>query len=400
MRIRSLWHDYRNHPMRRRRGASLMLTAVLLPVLLALVTIAIDTAVLAVARAQLKTVADAAALAGAFQLADEARVQGQTNLTTEITNAQTRARIVAQANLVLGQQAVMNANPGNVLSGDLVIGAVNPLSNIWSAPPLSDPLTTNAVMASATRDANHGSIVPTFFGRYLGFTGSQLTMQSTAMVQNYTISGFKTINNGNVNLLPIVLDSTTYNKMLTNNPLLVTDQFNYNEATNQVLPGPDGVYESKLFPVISGSPGNWGTVNIGVSSNSTSTLSDQIQYGITPAQMATYPNSTISLSTSTSPASITFGGDPGISAGIQDALTSIIGKAVTIPIYDQVAGDGNNTTYRVIGFAAVRVLSVNFQGDPKFVIVQPALLNDASVIPGTAQQTWTSGGVIRVHLTK
>ncbi|HEV3167466.1 MAG TPA: hypothetical protein VGZ22_25890 [Isosphaeraceae bacterium] len=45
-------------------------------------------------------------------------------------------------------------------------------------------------------------------------------------------------------------------------------------------------------------------------------------------------------------------------------------------------------------------MSVSFQGNPKYVIVQPTLINDASAIPGPPQTTWTQGGVVRVNLTQ
>ena len=134
--------------------------------------------------------------------------------------------------------------------------------------------------------------------------------------------------------------------------------------------------------------------------NGTSLIGSQIEYGITPAQLATFPNSTISLDYTQTPPQITFSGNPGISAGIKSYLDAIIGKPVMIPIYDINGGNGNNAWYRVIAFQGVRILSVNFQGNPKYVIVQPALVNDPTGIPGTAQSSWTSGGLIVLHLAR
>ena len=71
-----------------------------------------------------------------------------------------------------------------------------------------------------------------------------------------------------------------------------------------------------------------------------------------------------------------------------------------IPIYDSTGGNGNNAWYRVIAFAGVRILAVNFQGNPKYVIIQPALVNDRTAIPDKPLTTWTSGGLIRIHLTR
>src|SRR5579864_7669509 len=95
------------------RGTSLILVAVLMPVLLGFVALAIDTAVLATARAQLKTAADAGALAGVWPLADDSRLSGTLLLSTEIANAQAQAKAAAQANFVLGQAAVIFDNPSN-----------------------------------------------------------------------------------------------------------------------------------------------------------------------------------------------------------------------------------------------------------------------------------------------
>src|SRR5262249_33668587 len=157
------------------------------------------------------------------------------------------------------------------------------------------------------------------------------------------ISGFtSTPSNGstaNANLLPITLDKVTYAAMMQNS---TTDQFTFTPgnytyplasgAANGVSNGPDGITESRLYPRSNGYQGNWGTIKIGVANNSTATLSSQIEYGITPAQLATYPGGVIQPDPTTG--TIQFGGNPGISSGVKFALTSIIGKPVVIPIFD------------------------------------------------------------------
>jgi hypothetical protein len=326
-------------------------------------------------------------------------VQGALNLTTETANAMTRSQATGQANKVLGTAAVLFSNTANSATGDMVVGYFNPTTRAWSGPPLSNQTLTNAVMINATRASDHAGTVPTLFAGWFGFGGTKMTVTSIAMAENYPIAGFKTVNNLSANLLPIVLDSVTYNAMIART---TQDQYTYNPATNTVTSGPDGIPESVLFPVGSGNPGNWGLVNIGVSNNSTSTIAAQIQYGITPAQLATFPNSTISLDNSLSPPSITFSGNPGIKAGIKSAVDAIIGNPVTIPIYDISGGNGNNAWFRVIAFAAVRVMASSFQGNPKYVIVQPSLVFDPTAIAGPLPPTptWTSGGVVRATLAQ
>jgi Flp pilus assembly protein TadG len=382
------------------RGKVLVLTAFLMPVIVGGLALSVDTAIVAEGRAQLQTVADAAALAGALQLADNNRVTGTNNINPEMNAAQAMAVAIGQKNLVLTDVPVFQTNNGNSPNGDIVIGYLSTTDYTSPAPDTTASHSTfNSVMVNASRDSKHGGAIPGFFGNFLGISQSSLSVSAVATVQNYVINGVTTIGGGNAALLPIVLDINTYNAMLSGDPTQTTDMFTWNPSTGTVTPGADGIYESNLYPVGT-DPGNWGTVQMGVSFNSTSTLAAQIMYGITPAQLANYPNSTIALDYSQTPPQITFIGNPGISAGLQAALTSIIGKPVMIPIYDQTGAEGSNAYYRCIAFAGVRILSVNFQGNPKFVIIQPSLINDVSAIPGSAQTSWTAGGVIRLHLTR
>ena len=48
-----------------------------------------------------------------------------------------------------------------------------------------------------------------------------------------------------------------------------------------------------------------------------------------------------------------------------------------------------------------RIVAVSFQGNPKYVIIQPCLSTEPSAIadPG-APVSWTEGGVVRLHLTR
>lgn len=390
---------------RHRRGIAALMFGLTLPVFIGFATLSVDTAVLAVARSQLGTAADSAALAGARQLADEYRVRGATDLTTEISSANSRASAIAGANLALNQSVLVNQNTSNSTGGDVLVGYLDP-NNSNSTLITSQAFTTlfNSVQVTAKRTSDHTGVVPTFFGGLMGYHGSDVQVRSTATVQNYTISGFKSVNNQNVNLLPIVLDLTTYQLMMAGTlggvAGTASDQYTYNPTTNTVTSGPDGIAESKLYPVASGSPGNWGTIKVGVTNNSTSVLSSQITNGISPSQLATFPGGAIQLDSTQTPPSITFSGNPGISAGISSALQGIIGKPVSIPIYDTNGGNGNNSWYRVVAFAPVRIMSVNFQGNPKYVIVQPALVTDSTAVRGAAQSSWTSGGLIGLSLSR
>src|SRR5947208_1950258 len=105
----------------RPRGATLALTAVMLPVLMGLVAVSVDIAITATARDQLQTAADSAALAGARQLLSQARMQGTATVTSSDI-AQARSKAIAFAamphNTVLGNSATL-------ASSDVTVGYAN-----------------------------------------------------------------------------------------------------------------------------------------------------------------------------------------------------------------------------------------------------------------------------------
>ena len=389
-----------------RRGATLVLTAVMLTTILGFVALAVDTMVVAVSRHQLSIAADSGALAGASALADEHRLAPDAKLDILFTAAHDRARQFARRNAVLGQAPVIMNNTNNVATGDVVLGFIaNPTDP--ASPFLTDAdrrPNFNSVQLRASRTRERGGLVPAFFSRAIGFEGSSVRIVGTASALNYDIAGYRADVNRNSDLLPIVLDRTTYESMIDPD-VATTDQFRFDQVTGQVTSGSDGIKESQLFPVTTGYPGNWGTVNIGVSMNSTSTLGAQIRHGVTSQQLSMYPEGKLTLNQTDSNGDpfVMLEGDPGISAGIKDDLEAIIGKSRTIPIYepDGSGGNGNNAAYKIVGFAPVRVLAVNFQANPKYVVVQPALTRDPTAIPaGEPKLDWSGGGLIRLHLTR
>jgi hypothetical protein len=375
-----------------------VLATVMLVLILAVTALAVDTMVVAVAREQLGVAADAAALAGVPQLATDRRIQGVTDLSPEIQAANASASKFVRSNPVLSEIPAIYQNLANAAGGDIVVGYLDPTNpGALLVSDASAAANFNSVQVTTSRASDHGGLVPAYFSRILGFSGTTVRVQSTATAQLYSIRGYTGTTTLNAAFLPIVLDLSTYQTMMKGQ---TQDQYTYNSANKSVSAGPDGVTESLLYPAGSGNPGNWGTIQVGVTSNSTSVIGAQISDGITPQQMATYPDSTIALDPTLTPPSITFRGNPGLSAGIKDNLASIIGKPVVIPIYDQSSAQGANTWFRVVDFATVRIMAVEFSGNPKYVIVQPAIVQDSTAIAGTPATSWTSGGLLRIFLSR
>jgi len=357
--------------------------------LMAFAALAVDLGVIASAQSQLKTVTDAAALAGARQLASDRRLSTTlTNLTPEINAAVAAAILAGNANKVLNQSPLLTSS--SIVVGYIPINPAQPSASINTSVPTA----FNSVQATASIHA------PAFFAAIFRSTGSTVTATSTATVQLVQIKGFNsTSSNLPALILPITMDLNAYNNMQPNGTggdhySFSTSSY-YPPASNGVSSNPDGLKESVAYPVASGLSGNWGTIDFGVSNNSTAILNSQISSGITPAQMAReFPGGTFTLPHQ-------FSANPGISSGIKSSLTDIIGRQITIPIYDTSGGNGNNAWYRVVMFATARVVAVDMSGSNKYVIMQPALNSDPTVIGNnTSPNTWSQGGVVFLRLTR
>ncbi len=268
------------HPSRRflrRRGKILILAGLLMPVLVGGVALSVDTGVIATADAQLKTATDAAALAGARELISEARFKGTTDMATEITNAQTRAVGRGLTNAVLGIAPTIRPQDASIGYHEL-----NKPGASFFRTDVAHNL-YNSVQVKGSRVA-----VPSYFSRIFGRKSTSLSATSTATIENFPVTSFRSDLGINTGILPIALDKPTYDAMIAGT---TTDQFSffpslYNPPIdNGVRVGPDGFKESKLYPVKDGTPGNWGTINVAVSNNSTPDISRQIRNGITPDEI-------------------------------------------------------------------------------------------------------------------
>src|SRR5262245_1200421 len=183
---------------RGRKGVAAVMFGLMLPVLISLASLAVDTAMIAVARGHLSRAADAAALAGAQQLLTEARLREATDLTTEITAANSQALAFAQHNMVLGSAPVLSTNISNETGGDMLVGYLDP-DDTSSTLNSSSELTSlfNSVQVTLRRDATHGGAVPTFLAQIMGFNGCNVTVTSTATAQAFSVNGFKASGSAN-----------------------------------------------------------------------------------------------------------------------------------------------------------------------------------------------------------
>jgi hypothetical protein len=176
------------------------------------------------------------------------------------------------------------------------------------------------------------------------------------------------------------------------------DKTNYNVSLI-----PDGTREVVLFSSSATSPGNFGTVDIGGASNTTSGLMRQIYDGPNEADFAN-PEFALKLNPEDGALYSPFvaNGDTGMSTAAKAALEDIVGQPRIIPLYgpataadgtlidgpagsdeviDGVFGTGNTASYNIVKFAGVVVTKVDFSGNPKRLWIQPAFVASNRVTP-------------------
>jgi len=336
------------------RGAAAILGVFLLVALATLTAITIDFGYIHVAETQLRRSADAAAMAGCW----EVFVQQDTG---EELDSTLPMLVVNSANVIASKNVVGDISP-LLRHDDVELGNYHPVDG-WIDSSISQ---ANAVRVTLHRGAGANSELPLLFAALTG-RGSQ-AMQATAVAAMLnSVDGF--IEPPSVfetrGILPIALDLESWEAAVA-----ASTVDNYQMKDGQVVSGSDGVFETDLYPKGTGAPGNRGTVDIGDSNNSTSDLSRQILHGISRQDFVDLGKPLLFDVNG----ELHLNGDTGISAGIKDELAALIGKKRIVPIFTEVSGQGNNATFTIVKFEGVRILDVKLTGkkSQKRVVVQPA----------------------------
>ncbi len=352
---------------RPRSGSIVVLSAFLIVILLAMVAFAVDIGYVLVVGSEMQRTADSASLAGTWELLEQRRVEGADNEYFDLyldEYARMETSQYTGFNKVAGQTAFVNYD-------DVEVGFLADFSDPTMPLDLSDPSRFNAVRVRIHKNANKNGEIPFFFARAMGFTSCSRQMTATAAFHDNLI-GFENPSDGsNLGILPFAFDKETWDAMMADAEVGVgDDDWAYDEATGQVSPGSDGLFEVNIYPYGEGTPGNRGTVDIGGADNSTAVIERQIIDGVSAEDLA-YHDGEIRLDDN---GELLLNGDTGISAGVKDELTDIIGLPKVVPLFREVVDPGNNCTYTIVQFVGVRVLDVDLTGalSHKSVVLQPS----------------------------
>ncbi len=349
----------------RRKGAIAVLFLFLLIVLLAMIAFAVDIGYITLVRTELQSAADSSALAAAsgyFEDPNQARAY---------------AKSYAEMHRAAGD------NIDLVTNEDVQLGVWNETARTFSVLPPGGEVGANAIRVTTRVDASRGNSAQLFFAPLLGTYESNVSASAIAMASN-KFRGFEPPSDGgNQPILPFVLDLQTWNDMQGG---IGPDNWRWDEQLGQVVSGPDGILEMNLLPEGNNAPGNRGYVEIGPSGGNNGTLAQQIRNGIKPSEFQHHGGSLKFGDDGT----LVLGGRPGTISSLSGDFQSVVGETRIIPLFSQVSGSGNNTSYTLVKWIAVRIMYVNYQGNPKKVLVQAAGISISGGVPASGSDGETS----------
>jgi hypothetical protein len=158
-------------------------------------------------------------------------------------------------------------------------------------------------------------------------------------------------------------------------------------GTGTVKSGADGVPEFNDAYGSSTSPGNFGLIDIGPDANDTPTFRTWIDSG--PSSSDIQDLLTRNLLPATPLAPKQWKGGPGLKSTLVSNMAGAIGQPRMVPLFSSVSGNGSNTYYTIVGFAAVTIVEASGNGSNISVTLQPAMVIDPTAVftPTTRSST-------------
>ncbi len=334
----------RIHTPKRSGSIGVLICFLMLP-LLALVALSVDYGFLLYVRTDLQRVSDQVAIAAVRDLIPDENG----NQDLEAVRATIRRYV-----------AMNMGNDFSILDSDIEIGRYDP-DNIYNSVDLLNDGIFDTVRITLRRDDLANNSVSLYFARIFDREESDLAATSAAVLQRARYLGPGT------GVLPVTMDEDIWNSL---------------EMGDIASIYGDGRIEDDFGEPI---PGNWGTVDIGPTTNSTNDLRDQVLNGLSQYDLDSLQRQGAipdSSSIDSQQVPVTLNGDTGFSAGIKNAISVIHGNKKLIPIYRSASGHGGNLTMDIVGWGAVEVVDSYWQGSQQsYLKVQKAYMYDGSLIP-------------------
>lgn len=311
----------------RRRGAIAVLTAVMIVILVGVLAFSIDYGFVLKARVDLQRAADAAALAGAQDLVPD------NDGSQDVEQVRATARMYCGKNLSDESFSISDA--------DIRIGRYD-RNEIYSGLLLLNSGTYDTVQVTLRRNGTENPKVPLFFARLLGLREAAIEASAAAILPEAQLLP------PGAPILPFATPKTLWDELQTGETWSAYGNGRLTDENGDRLPG------------------NWGTLDVGATDNSTSTLNDQILNGLRQSDLdALYDSGRIQQTThidGLEPAWMN--GDTGLSSGVKNSILEVHGEKRLVPLYDALGDtrNGENLELRIVGWGVVKIIDSHWGG--------------------------------------
>lgn len=334
------------------------------------------------ASVELRTAAEAAALAAAAEYLNDAQLAAVSNNEILMQGARLRAAEVAFANRVAGQPVVLNPEPlGDVIFGRRLFQPES-VESVFLEATENPELTPDVVEVRATLMKARGNPLRLFFP---GVTG-QPVAEAFTLVQaafDNQIEFFRPTPGTPVPCLPLgilardPMDQRTDTWEVNIEQRQGGDAFCFDEETREVLPEPDGIPEIVLRSVPLNGIGLEGNVQMLDFRNDLrdEQLAEQIARGLDREALLEWEGSLPAVSAFDITASA------NLPEPLQMALENLIGQQRLCLLYEPLQGLSvpSWSQVRCVGVVAIRILSVQPEtNETATLIVQPTIMSTST----------------------
>lgn len=369
-----------------------MFVAMALLVVGACLALVFDRLWLDAAQIELQAAAEAAALAGAGQLASDARLQPPP--VDLVTPARDAAIATGQKNFSVG--TAVNLQDGD--NGDVQVGTIVMSSENGHPEFVEETERPTTCVVRAARLISRGNPVALFFRELTSNTRGNVQAIAEASVDNRII-GVQPGDNSPVPALPIAIMYThadprredTWMNMI--NRRLGTDLYGYDSETGEVINGPDGIPEITLHTTYTSADAeeaskvNTLIMDIGTGM-SERRVAEQIKTGWTVAQLKSFGGE---FRTDQGPQILDV--DAASNTPVMDELQQLVGQARICGLYINHQPTSNVIgTAAIVDLAAIRILAIQEQGPTQMkMTVQPAVIATRTALLSSHDAAWLSG---------
>ncbi len=230
--------------------------------------------------------------------------------------------------------------------------AIRPANYNLTQPPGSGSVAASFPASDQVRVRVGPTAVPTIFARIWGISTADVSAVAVARLER------RIIGSGPGNLLPFGVNRTVVDSDGDGN-------YDLGNSVN-IYPDPQ-------------SPGTFGLLDLDGGDNSTADTIDWIENGYD--DVFSIPESAGFMQVS---------GTPGISgSALSGAISSRLGHPVLISVFDQVTGEGANTSFRVVDFIGGIIQSFQLTGaeSERYITVQIVEFSSPDLIVGEDEST-------------